>query len=73
VVLLRYFEAEGAVRQSISVIKKRGSGHERTLREFRMSDGRITVGEVLRSYRGVLTGVPDHEGLGGAWDRKTPP
>ena len=73
VVLLRYFEAEGAVRQSISVIKKRGSGHERTLREFRMSDGRITVGEVLRSYRGVLTGVPDHEGVGGAWDRKIPP
>ena len=30
VVLLRYFEAEGEVRQAISVVKKRGGAHERT-------------------------------------------
>ena len=34
VILLRYFEAMGEVRQAISVVKNRGGMHERTLREF---------------------------------------
>ena len=42
VILLRYFEAKGEVRQAISVMKKRGSKHERTMREFRLDGGRIT-------------------------------
>ncbi len=58
VVLLRYFEAEGEVRQAISVIKMRGGEHERGIRSFSMKGGRITIGEPLRNYRGVLTGVP---------------
>ena len=40
VILLRYFEAKGEVRQAISVVKKRGGAHERTIREFAMHDGR---------------------------------
>jgi circadian clock protein KaiC len=59
VVLLRYFEAEGEVRQAISVVKMRGGEHERSIREFTMRAGRITIGEPLRDYRGVLTGVPE--------------
>jgi circadian clock protein KaiC len=59
VVLLRYFEAEGEVRQAISVIKKRGGEHERSIREFRMAGGRIDIGEPLRDFRGVFTGVPE--------------
>lgn len=61
VVLLRYFEHRGEVRQSISVMKKRGSRHERTLREFRLDGGRISVGRPLREFRGVLTGVPEFD------------
>jgi circadian clock protein KaiC len=61
VILLRYFESQGAVRQAISVVKKRGGWHERTIREFGM-DGGINVGEPLRQFRGVLTGVPVYEG-----------
>ncbi len=59
VILLRYFEAEGEVRQAISVVKMRGGEHERTIREFSMRGGRVTIGEPLRDYRGVLTGVPE--------------
>lgn len=59
VVMLRYFEAGGEVRQAISTIKMRGGDHERTIREFRMRGGRIEVGEPLRDYRGVLTGTPE--------------
>jgi circadian clock protein KaiC len=62
VVLLRYFEAKGEVRQAISVVKKRGGIHERTIREFSMHQGRIRVGEALRKFRGILTGVPVYEG-----------
>lgn len=62
VILLRYFESRGEVRQAISVMKKRGGAHERTIREFGMNNGRIRVGEALREFRGVLTGVPVYEG-----------
>ncbi len=59
VVLLRYFEAMGEIRQVISVLKQRVGPHERTLRELLFRDGGIAIGEPLRSFRGVLTGVPD--------------
>jgi circadian clock protein KaiC len=62
VILLRYFEAHGEVRQALSVVKKRGGEHERTIREFRLERGRILVGEPLRDFRGVLTGVPVYQG-----------
>jgi circadian clock protein KaiC len=62
VVLLRYFESRGEVRQAISVVKKRGGAHERTIREFAMGGDGIKVGEALRNFRGVLTGVPVYEG-----------
>ena len=58
VLMLRYFEDDGEIRQAISVFKKRGSRHERTIRAFSMSSAGIEVGEVLRGYRGILTGVP---------------
>jgi circadian clock protein KaiC len=58
VLLMRYFEAEGEVRQAISVVKMRGGEHERSIREFSMRNGQVSVGEPLRDYRGVLTGVP---------------
>jgi circadian clock protein KaiC len=62
VVLMRYFEAEGEVRQAISIVKKRGGSHERSIREFKMADGQIQVGTPLRNFRGILTGVPVFQG-----------
>jgi circadian clock protein KaiC len=61
VILMRYFEARGEVRQAISVMKKRGSRHERTIREVRMTDQGIKVGDALSDFRGILTGVPVFE------------
>jgi len=57
VILMRYFESAGEVRQAISVVKKRGGAHERTIREFRLGRG-IEIGPPLREFRGVFTGVP---------------
>jgi circadian clock protein KaiC len=63
VILMRYYEMQGEIRQAISIVKKRGGAHERTIRDFRMQDGRIRVGEPLREFRGILTGVPVADGL----------
>ena len=62
VILLRYFEHAGAVRQAMSTVKKRSGRHERTIREFRIGRGGINVGEPLNAFRGVLTGIPEYEG-----------
>jgi circadian clock protein KaiC len=69
VLLLRYFEDRGQIRQAISVIKKRGGEHERTIREFALRHGRIHVGEPLDNFRGVLTGIPTLEGQAGSLTR----
>ena len=58
VLMLRYFEDNGLVRQAISVFKKRGSAHERSIREFSLTSQGVRVGPILSGYRGVLTGVP---------------
>jgi circadian clock protein KaiC len=58
VILLRYFEANGEVQQAISVFKKRGSQHERTIRRISISPDGIHIGPVLRQFHGILTGVP---------------
>ena len=39
-------------------MKKRGGTHERTIREFRLDGRPDRVGELLRNFRGILTGVP---------------
>jgi circadian clock protein KaiC len=65
VMQLRFFEAQGEVRQAISVIKTRTTLHERTIREFRINAGGLTIGEPLRDFQGVLTGVPTFRGEGG--------
>ena len=64
VVLLRYFEAGGTVRQAISVLKKRTGIHERTIREFRIAQGGIRLGQPLKDFHGVLTGIPIYHGQG---------
>ena len=63
VILLRYFEAMGRVRRAISVIKKRTSAHEDTIREYRIGKGGVTLGPPLMNFQGVLRGVPEMIGV----------
>ena len=64
VVHMRYFETAGEVKKSIAVIKKRSGNHERSIREFMIGrDGKgVLIGEPLRDFQGILTGVPRFEG-----------
>jgi circadian clock protein KaiC len=64
ILVLRYFEAHGEVRQAISMVKKRSGQHERTIRELRLGPDRIHVGEPLRNFHGVLSGIPALLGQG---------
>jgi circadian clock protein KaiC len=65
VILARYFEAHGAVRNAMSVMKKRTGGHEKTIREYELTGSGIRIGEPLAAFQGVLTGVPELSGAKG--------
>jgi circadian clock protein KaiC len=58
VLLFRYYELRGEVKQAISVVKKRTGGHERSIRELSFNKNGVNVGEALRKFEGVLTGTP---------------
>ncbi len=61
VLLFRYYEAKGEIRQAISVFKKRTGPHERTIRELVIDQHGLGVGEPLRQFRGIMTGVPQYD------------
>jgi circadian clock protein KaiC len=62
VLLLRFFEAQGTVRKAISVVKKRVGTHEDTIRELRLSDRGLEVGEPLTDFQGIMSGIPTYVG-----------
>jgi circadian clock protein KaiC len=59
VLLFRHYEHAGAIKQAISVFKRRSGAHERTIRELRLGGPNgIEISPPLRHFRGLLTGVP---------------
>lgn len=62
VILLRNFESQGAVLKALSVVKKRSGMHENTIRQLSVGANGPIVGEPLREFQGVLTGVPRYVG-----------
>lgn len=62
ILLFRFFEAKAQVRTAISVVKSRTSSHERSIREFTLGPGGLEVGEALRDFEGVLSGLPSYKG-----------
>ena len=68
VLLTRFFEARGAMKKALSLIKKRSGGHEDTIREIRLTSTGITIGPPLVDFQGVMTGVPRL--MGGSQDER---
>jgi circadian clock protein KaiC len=58
VILLRYFESFGEVRRALSIVKKRTSGHENTIREYQLTSRGLKLGPPLTNMHGVLRGIP---------------
>ena len=61
VILLRYYETRGAFGRAISMLKKRTSAHEQTVRDFRLTAEGVRVGPVLEEFRGILSGMQSSE------------
>jgi circadian clock protein KaiC len=58
-VFLRYLEIEGELRKAIGVLKKRLGDFGKQLRELRITENGVEVGEPLTGLRGVLSGKPE--------------
>jgi len=58
ILVFRYFEAGGEVRQALSMMKKRSGGDERSIRELRLGPNTIRVGAPLSNFQGILSGSP---------------
>ena len=56
---LRYLEMQGRMRKAIGVLKKRTGDFEKSLREFRITEYGIKVGEPLTGLRDILRGTPE--------------
>jgi circadian clock protein KaiC len=62
VILMRFFEAFGQVRQAIATVKRRLGGHERRIREMRIGPVGIRIGRELSEFHGILTGQLEYTG-----------
>jgi len=62
IILLRYVEIDGMMRRGLSVIKMRGSQHEKQIREYTIDGTGIHVGEPFRNIQNIILGVPTSGG-----------
>jgi circadian clock protein KaiC len=56
VVMLRYVEIASEMKKAVSVLKIRGSDHDKEIREFKVGKGGIEVGMAFKEYEGILSG-----------------
>jgi len=69
ILVQRYVEIDGQLEKVLAVVKMRGSGHSREFRVYDLTASGAVIGEPLRGYHGITTGVPTHvEGRHG-WTR----
>jgi circadian clock protein KaiC len=55
---LRYVSIEGQLRKMLLVVKMRGSAHSTDMTEYRITGRGVEIGEPLRGYRGLTSGIP---------------
>ena len=60
IILLRYVEMFGEMKRGITVLKMRGSRHDKAIREFTIDKGGMTMGRAFRNVTGILAGAPIH-------------
>lgn len=57
-ILQRFVEIDGQLRRVIAIAKMRGSPHSPDFNHYEISATGVVVGESLREYHGIITGVP---------------
>ena len=58
IILLRYAEIYGRMRRGITVLKMRGSLHDKDIREFSIDMEGMHIGRPFRNVGGILAGNP---------------
>jgi circadian clock protein KaiC len=58
IIVQRYVEIEGELRRVMAVIKMRGSDHSHEFRLYEVTTKGVVVGDSLKEYDGLITGVP---------------
>jgi circadian clock protein KaiC len=66
IILLRYVELFGEMRRGVTVLKMRGSAHDKDIREMTIDDRGMHIGKPFRNVGGILAGVYAHVGGAGA-------
>jgi circadian clock protein KaiC len=60
IILLRYVEMFGEMKRGLTVLKMRGSAHDKAIREFTIDKGGMKMGRPFRNVTGILAGSPVH-------------
>ena len=58
IILLRYVEMYGDMRRGLTVLKMRGSMHDKEIREFTIDSQGMHIGKPFRNVVGILAGNP---------------
>lgn len=57
IVILRYVEMHGVMRRGLTVIKMRGSWHEKEIREYLVNKKGFNIGTPFTGVEGIMTGM----------------
>ncbi len=69
IVRLRYVSINGQLRRMLLVVKMRGGAHSIDMHEYKVTDKGVVIGEPLRGYHGLTTGIPGPWNAGPGEDR----
>lgn len=62
IILMRYVEMFGEIRRGLTVLKMRGSFHEKVIREFTIDGSGMHISKTFRNVVGILAGQPQNVG-----------
>lgn len=60
IILLRYVELHGEMRRGLTVLKMRGTFHDKGIREYLIDNKGLHVQAPFRGVHGILTGTPTY-------------
>jgi circadian clock protein KaiC len=58
VILLRYVEIDSVMQRAVTVLKTRGSDHDKSIRRLEIQRGGVSIHEVFEGREGLLSGTP---------------
>jgi len=60
IILLRYAEILGQMRRGLTILKMRGSAHDKDIRQYTIDGSGMHIGRTFRNVAGILVGNPVH-------------